>query len=166
MLEKLNEREKLMVFGLALFLAILFVYMLLKQVDNWKIKKIEDISNYRSNVALISRIHSDITELPAPKSVPDKTELMAILSTLSAQYNLKPSSIRDKVESQKKFDKINVELDYNRVSLQNIINLLYEIENGNKVTAGIDDFRFRRSLPTQEVYDVKIKVYVKQPKAK
>ncbi len=77
------------------------------------------------------------------------------------RYNLK-----DKVQTmkdtttviRKDYNKIQIDVSFRSVLLQDVIKFIYDIEKNKQVQAKVDYLTFRKPFAEKEIYDVNLKV--------
>lgn len=167
MLEKLNERERLMLFlllGVALLAAIFFGGTRVAAVRK-KISK--DVAKARTQVVQMERLRTAIQSLPTAKSLPDMNRFIEQTTSLMNRHELNASDIRNRMDtSSRTEDVMIVELSFSGAQLHPIMRFLHDVEYGGAINARVGSLIFRKPLPRREIYDVRLSLTIRRPKEK
>jgi len=167
MLEKLNPRERLFVFGGGGLLVVMLIVFAGVQISKKRAGIEEDVVRAREDVAKITKLRDDINSLPSPQSLPDMNAFIATTTSLLEKYNLKPQDIRERPDTSSRTEELLVlEISLNAVALKDVISFLHDVEYGRQVNAIVGGLVFRKSLPGREVYDTKITLVIHKPKVR
>ena len=158
MLDKLNDRERLMVIvaggGLFLFLIGYGLFFVVKQRASLR----TEVAQERQNLQRMQEMSLLIRGLPSGQKVPDEDQLMAQMRQVVANQNMETSS-----STHRKGDQVvTVSVNFNNVALPNLLQLLYDIEINGAVPARVSELHVSR-VYEKERYDVRLTVEVQRP---
>lgn len=164
MLDRLNDRERLLVFGSGAFVALLGIYTILSLFVDLRNKLTEEIYETRSQATQLDRIireYNYLRSLQSGGSEEDVSVMYSKLDQILVRYNLK-----DKVQTmkdsttiiRKDYSKIQIDVSFRSVLLQDVIKMIYDIEKNKQVQAKVDYLTFRKPFAEKEVYDINLKV--------
>lgn len=164
MLDKLTQREKNFVFGAAAIILLALIFILFQFIFNKRSKIRSEAAGITADIQKMIRLEKQIASLPAQQNLPDKNQLKSQIYNALEKNGLK-GTIKDREESISRDEMlIIVDIDINGVTLNPVIDFLYDVEYGNLVSADIGKYSFRRPLPDRELYDVNISIYSKRSK--
>jgi general secretion pathway protein M len=163
MLNKLNEREKLMVIGAGVFLIVFFLGFIFYTIITRRNDLSEEISGYRSDLNQLDTIIKKYNYYKAIKSndAEDTSKVYAKLDTVLTRYGLKGdrTTLKDfQSVTQKEFNKFTIEINMKQVRLNDVFKMIYDIEVNKEINSKVDYFTFVKALAGKEEYDVVMKI--------
>ncbi|MDZ4726737.1 MAG: hypothetical protein SH817_11310 [Leptospira sp.] len=164
MLDRLNDRERILVFGAITLVSILGIYTILSLFVDLRNKLTEEIYETRSQATQLDRIireYNYLRSLQTGGSEEDVSVMYSKLDQIMVRYNLK-----DKVQTmkdsntviRKDYNKITIDVSFRSVLLQDVIKMIYDIEKNKQVQAKVDYLTFRKPFAEKEVYDINLKI--------
>lgn len=166
MLDKLSQRERLMLIGLLGVGLLGLVFFGGRKVMELRQKISKDVISARERVVKMEKLKNDILSLPSAKSFPDKDNFLAQATSLMTKHGLKATNRRSRVDTSRTEEIIIVELAFTGTPLQPVIKFLHDVEYGKVVNAQVGGLVFRKPLPKREIYDVKVSLMIRKPKEK
>ncbi|TGL57430.1 hypothetical protein EHQ58_14175 [Leptospira ognonensis] len=164
MLDRLNDRERLLVFGSGAFVALLGIYTILSLFVDLRNKLTEEIYETRSQATQLDRIireYNYLRSLQSGGSEEDVSVMYSKLDQILVRYNLKDKvqTMKDSTTTiRKDYSKIQIDVSFRSVLLQDVIKMIYDIEKNKQVQAKVDYLTFRKPFAEKEVYDINLKV--------
>ncbi|BDA78899.1 hypothetical protein LPTSP3_g18290 [Leptospira kobayashii] len=164
MLDRLNDRERMLVIGAVFLVATLGIYTILSIFVDLRNKLTEEIYETRSQATQLDRVIREFNYLKSLQtggSEEDVSVMYSKLDQIMVRYNLK-----DKVQTmkdtttviRKDYNKIQIDVSFRSVLLQDVIKFIYDIEKNKQVQAKVDYLTFRKPFAEKEIYDVNLKV--------
>ncbi|WP_411822687.1 hypothetical protein [Leptospira sp. 'Mane'] len=164
MFDRLNDRERMLVIGAVFLVAALGIYTILSVFVDLRNKLTEEIYETRSQATQLDRVIREFNYLKSLQtggSEEDVSVMYSKLDQIMVRYNLK-----DKVQTmkdtttviRKDYNKIQIDVSFRSVLLQDIIKFIYDIEKNKQVQAKVDYLTFRKPFAEKEIYDVNLKV--------
>ncbi|TGN08280.1 hypothetical protein [Leptospira ilyithenensis] len=164
MLDRLNDRERMLVIGSVFLVAALGIYTILSIFVDLRNKLTEEIYETRSHATQLDRVIREFNYLKSLQtggSEEDVSVMYSKLDQIMVRYNLK-----DKVQTmkdtttviRKDYNKIQIDVSFRSVLLQDVIKFIYDIEKNKQVQAKVDYLTFRKPFVEKEIYDVNLKV--------
>lgn len=163
MLQKLNPREKVLLFVVIILITILLFFYSFQIISKKRREVIEGIRKSRNELQTILRIKENISNIPKISNLPDKNQFLNLVSQKLQEIQLTPSSIRDREEKIGKDSSkmIIIDLSFNGISLQKLIQFLYEMEY-NQRGIKVREIIIRKPLPGRDIFDVRLSIYVQK----
>ncbi|MCS7204427.1 MAG: type II secretion system protein GspM [Leptospiraceae bacterium] len=163
MWNRLSPREKLLLVIVVIILFILglaFVFQIIIK----KQQEIESsIEKKRKDLQTLVRLKNQISAIPKIPDIPDKNELLTIITQKLQEKQITPNSIRDREEKtgKTKTKTIFVDMSFNGIALPPFWEFLYEIEYQQRGVK-IKELVIRKPLPGRDIFDVRLTLYVEK----
>ncbi|GBF49080.1 hypothetical protein LPTSP4_05890 [Leptospira ryugenii] len=164
MIDRLSDRERIMLFASVAFVSLLGIFVIFSLFADMRNALTEEIYETRSQATQLDRIVREfnyLRSLQSGGSEEDVSVMYSKLDQIMVRYNLK-----DKVQTmkdsntviRKDYNKITIDISFRSVLLQDVIKMIYDIEKNKQVQAKVDYLSFRKPFAEKEVYDVNIRV--------
>ena len=163
MLNRLDERERMILFLSISVVLILFFATLIKTLYTYRKDLEMEVIDSRSNFTTLDKAIQDYNYYRSLKSGDGEniSEIYSKLDQIMVRYSLK-----DRVQSMKDtnsmimkdYNKTTIDIQFRSVRLQDVIKLIYDIEVNKQINSKIDYLSFRKPIQGKEEYDVNIKL--------
>jgi general secretion pathway protein M len=163
MLNKLDERERLILFGGVGFLILLLFLNIVNSLYQFRVELSQQVIETRSNFTALEKAIQDYNYYRSLKSGDDEkiSDIYAKLDTIMLRYSLK-----DRVQTMKdtnsmilkNYNRTTIDITFRSVPLQDIFKLIYDVEMNKQINSKIDYISFRKPIAGKEVYDVNLKL--------
>jgi type II secretory pathway component PulM len=164
MLDKLEPRERLLVFVGAGLIAIVLLVLLGGRVRSMRERVSEEVAARRAAVQQMVRLRNSIAGLKAPSTPPNRTEFVANVNNLLSQYGLNASAFNEKEQSAPGRTIYVISMTLRAVNLEDLIKYLHAVEYSRRVPAVIENIRINRAVSGKEVYDVNVTLSLSVPR--
>ncbi|GIX40973.1 MAG: hypothetical protein KatS3mg129_0706 [Leptospiraceae bacterium] len=161
MWNKLNQRERFLLVFASAFVLILTI-ILLFQIISKKRKELRlSIERSRSELQTLIRLKEDISSIPSIRKLPNRNQLLTLVTQKLQELQVTPNNIRDREERIGKGNSkmIIIDLSFNGVNLQKLFQFIYELEY-NQSGVKIKELLIRKPLPGRDIFDVRMSIYV------
>ncbi|TGN18549.1 hypothetical protein [Leptospira idonii] len=166
MFDRLNDRERLFVFGGVFIVVGLLVYTVFALLADFRNKLTTEIYETGSQAVQLDRIIREYNYLRSLQTTGGEEDVSVMYSKLEqilVRYNLKDKvqTMKDStnsVEGKKDYNRIQIDVSFRSVLLQDVIKLIYDIEKNKQLLGKVDRFTFRKPFAEKEIYDVDLRV--------
>lgn len=161
MWEKLNQRERFLLSLTLFFLFIVVIVFMIRFISQKRSELKQSIEKSRMELQTLIRLRDNIASIPNISNLPNRNELLTLITQKLQQLQLSPNNIRDREEKSGNKKIVMVELSFNGINLKKLFEFIYEIEyNQNGIK--INELLIRKPLPGRDIFDVRINIYVEQ----
>ncbi|MCB1192078.1 MAG: hypothetical protein H7A23_06405 [Leptospiraceae bacterium] len=162
-LSKLNERERVVVFGGGTFLIVFFLFSVVYKVSNIRSNLTDEVMETREQFSQLDRLLKDYNYYKSIKSGEEEeiSNLYKKLDIILIRHELKDkvANIKDSTNAiQKEYNKLTIEVTLNSVPLPSVMKMIYDIEVGKQMNGRVEHFSFKRPLAGKELFDVTIRL--------
>jgi hypothetical protein len=161
MWNKLNQRERFLLIITATIIVVLSLIFIFRIITKKRNELKLDIERSRSDLKTILRLKENISQIPSVGRLPNRNQLLTLITQKLQELQITPNNIRDREEiSEKGKSKlIFVDITFNGISLQKLFQFIYEIEY-NQQGIKIKELLIRKPLPGRDIFDVRMSIYV------
>jgi general secretion pathway protein M len=163
MLSKLDDRERLLIFGGIGVLLFLLFLNIVTNLYNYRVELSQQVIETRSNFTALDKAVQDYNYYRSLKSGDEEkiSDIYSKLDQIMLRYSLK-----DRVQTMKdtnsmilkNYNRTTIDITFRSVPLQDILKLIYDIEMNKQINSKIDYISFRKPIAGKEVYDVNLKL--------
>ncbi len=163
MWEKLNQREKILLTLVSIFLFILFLFFIYKFISKRKLELEQNLQKTRRELQTLISLKETINSIPQVPNIPSRNEFLSLITTRLQEHKLNPSNIRDREEQIGKNQNkvIFIELSFNGVLLEQLLPFIHQIENEQKGIK-VKELLIRKPLPGRDIFDIRLSLYVEK----
>ncbi len=161
MWDKLNQRERFLLTLTLLFVFIIGIFFMIRLISQKRSELKQNIEKTRLELQTLIRLRDDISRIPNISNLPNRNELLTLITQKLQELQLTPNNIRDREEKSGNKKIVTVELSFNGINLQKLFQFIYEIEY-NRNGIKISELLIRKPLPGRDIYDVRMNIYVEQ----
>ncbi|GIX43552.1 MAG: hypothetical protein KatS3mg129_3285 [Leptospiraceae bacterium] len=161
MWSKLNQRERFLLILAAAFVLILTIILLFQIIAKKRKELRLSIERSRSELQTLIRLKEDISSIPSVRTLPNRNQLLTLVTQKLQELQVTPNNIRDREERIGKGNSkmIIIDLSFNGVNLQKLFQFIYELEY-NQSGVKIKELLIRKPLPGRDIFDVRMSIYV------
>lgn len=156
MLDKLEPRERLLLFVGAALIAVMGLFVFGRMVAGMRKRVSEDVAARRAAVQQMIRLRDNISGLKAAREQPNRSQFVADVNNLLSQYGLNASAFNEKQQSAPGRTIYVISMTLRAVSLEALLKYLHAVEYGRRVPASVENIRINRAVSGKEVYDVNL----------
>lgn len=163
MLNKLDDRERLILFGGVGVLFFLLILNLINSLYQYRMDLSQQVIDTRSNFSALEKAIQEYNYYRSLKSGDEEkiSDIYAKLDQIMIRYSLK-----DRVQTMKdtnsmilkNYNRTSIDITFRSVPLQDVIKLIYDIEINKQINSKIDYISFRKPIAGKEVYDINLKL--------
>jgi general secretion pathway protein M len=164
MFNQLNERERIFVFGGALLIIGMLVYLIVNGLYSLRKELSDAVGESVSQATQLDMIVNDYNfyrSLETGGQDEDVSQMYSKLDQILIRYGLKEKvlTMKDNQSSVlKEYLQINIEVSFRSVLLNDVIKLIYDIEKNKQINAKVESFNFRKPFQDKDYYDVNLKI--------
>ncbi|MEQ9362930.1 MAG: type II secretion system protein GspM [Leptospirales bacterium] len=166
MLDKLEPRERVLLFAGAAVIAVVLLFVFGRTVSRMRERVSEDVAARRAAVQQMIRLRDNITGLKAPTTPPNRSQFVANVNNLLSQYGLNASAFNEKEQSAPGRTIYVISMTLRSVSLEALLKYLHAVEYGRRVPASVENIRINRAVSGKEVYDINLTLSLSVPNQK
>jgi hypothetical protein len=161
MWSKLNQRERILLMVASFLVFILLTVFLFRMIAKKRSELRQNLERSRSELQTIIRLKDSISSIPNVGTIPNRNQLLTLVTQKLQELKLTPNNIRDREERIGKGNSnmIIIDLSFNGIDLQKLFQFVYEIEYNQKGIK-IKELLIRKPLPGRDIFDVRMSIYV------
>ncbi len=161
MWSKLNQRERILLVVASSLVFILLTVFLFRIIAKKRSELRLSLERSRSELQTIIRLKDSISSIPNLGTIPNRNQLLTLVTQKLQELQITPNNIRDREERIGKGNSkmILIDLSFNGINLQKLFQFIYEIEYNQKGIK-IKELLIRKPLPGRDIFDVRMSIYV------
>lgn len=161
MWDKLNQRERLLLSFTLVFVFLVGIIFMGRLISQKRSELKQNIEKTRQELQMLIRLRDNIASIPNISNLPNRNELLTIITQKLQELQITPNNIRDREEKSGNKKIVIVELSFNGINLQKLFQFIYDIEY-NRNGIKINELLIRKPLPGRDIFDVRMNIYVEQ----
>lgn len=164
MMNKLDERERLVVIGFVLLLILLVFVNIGIRIMDFRSELTTQVNEIRSSSNALEKSIQDFNFYRSLKSGEEEkiSDTFSKLNIIMERYSLKEKVFNQRDYTnivEKQYNRISIEYTFKSVVLQDVMKMIYDIEVNKQVSGKVTNLNFRKvPMAGKELYDVTLRV--------